>query len=203
VDAVSRRIDLRVARMELAALEKKLGLTRSTRFVDMLELAGISKSQRSEVATDRLTGFEINVEIPIFDLGETKVRRAEETYIQAVNRLSARAALVRSEARDAYQRYRGTYDIARHYQTEVLPLRKIISDEVLARYNGMITDLFQLLADQRAGVASSVAAINAERDYWLAATDLTVATIGGGASGRPDDAAAAVSTVEVAAGGHD
>ena len=78
------------------------------------------------------------------------MRQAEQAYMQAVNRLTAKAVNVRSEAREAYQRYRSTYDIARHYQREVLPLRKIISDETLLRYNAMQIDVFALLTEARA-----------------------------------------------------
>ena len=175
--------------MQLAGLAKKFGLIQATRFVNTLELAGIDKLERFQgLGETRLNGFEVDFEIPIFDLGETRVRRVEEEYMQAVNRLAEKAVNIRSEAREAYQRYRATYDIARHYQTEVLPLRKIINDEVLARYNGMITDLFQLLADQREGVASTIAAIQARRDFCLAAADLTAVIIGGGTESAPEAA---------------
>ena len=79
--------------------------------------------------------------MPLFDFGEVRVREAEQTYRQAVNRLAAKAVNVRSEARDAYRAYRAAYDIAPHYQREVLPLRKIISDETLLRYNAMQIDV--------------------------------------------------------------
>jgi outer membrane protein TolC len=200
VEAIRRRVDLRIARMQLVALAKKLGLAQASRFVNTLQLAGIDKRERNELGEDHLKGFEVDFEIPIFDLGETRVRRAEEEYMQAVNRLAEKAVNIRSEARDAYQRYRGTFDVARHYQAEVLPLRKIINDEVLTRYNGMITDLFQLLVDQRAGVASNIAAIQAQRDFWLAATDLTVAVIGGGVAGEAN--ANAVATAAGDPSGH-
>ena len=42
----------------------------------------------------------------------------------AANRLAERAVNVRSEAREAYLRYRGNFDLARHYQSRVLPLRR-------------------------------------------------------------------------------
>ena len=53
------------------------------------------------------------------------------------------------EARDAYRTYRSAYDIARHYRDEVVPLRKIISDETLLRYNAMLIDVFALLTEAR------------------------------------------------------
>ncbi len=75
---------------------------------------------------------------------------------------------MRSEAREAYQAYRAAYDIAQHYRRDVLPLRKIISDEMLLRYNAMQVDVFSLLAEARQRIASKTAAIAAERDFWLA-----------------------------------
>ena len=78
--------------------------------------------------------------------------------MQAVNRLAQKAVDVRSEARDAYRRYRSTHDIARHYRNEVLPLRKIISEETLLRYNAMQIDVFDLLAEARQRISSQCAA---------------------------------------------
>jgi hypothetical protein len=64
----------------------------------------------------------------------------------------------------------------------VLPLRKIISDETLLRYNAMQIDVFSLLAEARQRIAATVAAIEAQREFWLATTDLDVAVVGGGVS---------------------
>jgi outer membrane protein TolC len=90
---------------------------------------------------------------------------------------------VRSEARDAYRTYRSTYDIARHYEREVLPLRKIISDETLLRYNAMLIDVFDLLLEARQRIMATIAAIEAKRDFWLASADLVSAVVGGGGGG--------------------
>ena len=109
------------------------------------------------------------------------MRQAEQTYMLALNRLAEKAVNVRSEARDAYRTYRSTYDIASQYRREILPLRKIISDETLLRYNGMLVDVFTLLAEARQQILSTVAAIEAKRDFWIAKTDLQVAIVGGGA----------------------
>jgi outer membrane protein TolC len=181
VEAVARRADLQIARVELERLAKSYGLTKATRFIDLAEVAGVSKTVQepgSERFNERGVGLELQV--PLFDFGEVRMRQAEETYLQAVNRLTAKAVTVRSEAREAYQAYRSTYDIARHYQREVLPLRKIISDETLLRYNAMQIDVFALLAEARQRIASTAAAIEAERDFWLADANLSAAIAGGG-----------------------
>ena len=184
-DAISRRVDLQIARIELEALAKSYGLTNATRFVNLFQLSGIYKDTRENFGTENVQfrdfGPGATVEIPIFDLGEVRLRQAEQTYMLALNRLAEKAVNVRSQARDAYRTYRSTYDIASHYQREILPLRKIISDETLLRYNGMLVDVFTLLAEARQRILSTVAAIEAKRDFWIAKTDLQVAIVGGGA----------------------
>ena len=98
----------------------------------------------------------------------------------AANRLAERAVNVRSEAREAYLRYRGNFDLARYYQSRVLPLRKTIQDETLLHYSGMLVDVTRLIIDARARILSNIDAINARRDFWIAATDLKAALVGGG-----------------------
>jgi outer membrane protein TolC len=82
------------------------------------------------------------------------------------------AVRVRSQARDAYMAYRTAFDIARHWQTEVLPLRGFVHDEMVLRYNGMLTSLFDVLADSEARTQATNAAVAAQRDFWLADADL-------------------------------
>jgi outer membrane protein TolC len=93
-------------------------------------------------------------------------------------RVRALAVKVRSQAREAYFHYRSTFDIAQHLQTEVLPLRKFINDELLLRYNGMLTSVFDVLADSQQQTLSANAALLAQRDFWLAHTDLLAVLAG-------------------------
>jgi outer membrane protein TolC len=192
VEALRRRIDLQVARIEVELLAKSYGLSRATRFINLLDVGGIAKKQNDNGDVVRESGPEIEFQIPLFDFGEVKVRQAEETYLQAVNRLTAAAVNARSQAREAYQRYRATFDIARQYRSEVLPLRKIISDETLLRYNAMQIDVFALLVEARQRIGTTITAIEAERDFWLADIDLAAATLSGDvASPSPTAAKAA------------
>ena len=181
VDAVTHRLDLQIARIELDALSKALNLTEATRFVTLLDVAGIDRKTRDpESAPFRERGFDVQFQIPIFDGGEVRVRQATETYNQAFNRLTEKAINVRSEARDAYRVYRSTYEIAGHYQREVLPLRKIITDEMQLRFSSMQIDVFALLTEARQRIASLRAAIEAKRDFSFAQSDLQTAVNGGG-----------------------
>jgi len=181
VDAVEHRLDLQIDRIELAALAKSLNLTEASRFVTLLDVAGIDrKTKDPESAPFRVQGFDLQFQIPIFDGGEVRVRQAAETYNQAFNLLTEKAVNVRSEARDAFRVYRSTYDIARHYQREVLPLRKIISDELQLRYGSMQVDVFALLTEARQRLVAFRAAKEATRDFWLAQSELQTVVYGGG-----------------------
>lgn len=183
VDAVERRVDLQIARLELAALAKSLQLTEASRFVTLLDLAGIHKRTTDAGGAVTERGLDLQFQIPIFDGGQVRVRQAVETYNLAFNLLTEKAVNVRSEARDAYKVYRSTYDIAGHYQREVLPLRKIISDEMQLRFSSMQDDVFALLTEARQRIAALRAAIEAKRDFWLAQAELQTVVNGGS---RPD-----------------
>jgi outer membrane protein TolC len=180
--AVRRRVDLQIARIELDTLAKAYGLTNATRFINVLDAGYADKitkdKETGETVRDR--GFTVSFEVPLFDFGEARVREAEQTYMQAVNRLAQKAVNVRSEAREAYRNYRTSYDIASHYQREVLPLRKIISDEMMLRYGAMQVDVFTLLLEAQQKLNANAAAADALRDFWLASTDLATAMAGGG-----------------------
>jgi outer membrane protein TolC len=180
-EAMDRRVDLAVARLEVDALARSYGLTRSTRFINVLDASAISKTQKDkgEPSADG-GGFDVAFEVPIYDFGRAKTREAEQRYFEALNTLAAMAVNARSEAREAYGAYTSTRGIALKYEREVLPLRKTISEQTELQYNAMQIDAFTLLQTAREGDAAKVASIEAKRNFWLAATDLSVAVLGGG-----------------------
>jgi outer membrane protein TolC len=180
--AIRRRVDLQIARIEVEALAKSHGLTSATRFINLLDVAGISRMQREAGgARGAGGGVEVEFQVPIFDFGEVRLRQAGEAYMQAVNRLTEAAVNARSQARDAYQAYRAAYDIAVSYRDRILPLRQVITDETMLRYGAMQIDVFALLTEARQRVAVNIAAIEAQRDFWLASASLTEAITGGAA----------------------
>ncbi|MGQ0581972.1 MAG: TolC family protein [Reyranella sp.] len=185
VEAMRRRVDLIILRYEIVTLAKSVGFVNATRYLSFLELAlgyrnEVETNDAGEQSSKNRYGLELGIVIPIFDTGEARVATARETYMRAVNRLTERSVNARSEARVAYTTYRATYDIARYYQTRILPLRRQISAEVLLRYNGMLIDVFELLVEERERISANVASVDALRDYHLAIADLQAALIVGG-----------------------
>jgi outer membrane protein TolC len=195
-DALNTRVDVQMARLEMEAMAKSYGLTRKTHFLNVLDAAGISKTQkdRGEKRADG-GGYELVLEVPLFDFGKANVREAEQRYLEAANRLGQLGVNAASEAREAYSTYRATYAIARKYEGEVLPLHQTISAETELQYNAMQVDAFALLEAARARARAKVASIEAKRNFWLASTGLSVAVLGGGPlASEPDAVIAATSS---------
>jgi outer membrane protein TolC len=188
-EAMNKRVDLDIARLEIEALARSYGLTRWTRLINVLNASGISKTQKDkgEPSADG-GGFDIAFEVPIYDFGRAKVREAEQRYFEALNQLRGMAVNARSEAREAYRTYTSARAIAVQYEREVLPLRQTISEQTELQYNAMQVDAFALLEAARENAASIVASIEAKRNFWLAYTDLSVAVLGGGSLSRLDGA---------------
>jgi outer membrane protein TolC len=173
--AIAERLDVQGARLRIEQTARSLGLDRATRFTDGLEL-GVVRNGSNEAPTQR--GFELGFELPLFDRGDARVARAEAAHRQAVHAAAQIAIDARSEVREAYAAYRTAWDIARHHRDELLPLRRQIAEENLLRYNGMLIGVFELLADARAQIAGVNAALDAQREFWLAEADLDAALVG-------------------------
>ncbi len=195
--AMDKRLDVLMARRAAESTAKSLGLTRATRVVNVLQLGYINKSVTGE---PRANGYEVELELPLFDFGATRMARAEATYMQALNRAAEVGINARSEVRESYSAYRTAYDLARHYRDEVVPLRKRISEENLLRYNGMLIGVFELLADSRDQVASVTGYVEALRDFWLAETDLQTSLTGRSPGG--DVASRVTASAAPSVGGH-
>ena len=173
--AIDKRLDVLMARRATEATAKSLGLTQSTRFINALE---VGYQNKGETGSPGMNGYEIELQLPLFDFGSARTARAEAVYMQSVHRAAQVAINARSEVRESYSAYRSAYDLAKHYRDEIVPLRKRISDENLLRYNGMLIGVFDLLADSREQVRAVTSYVQASRDFWIAETNLQTALTG-------------------------
>jgi len=173
--AFDERLDVALARAELDFTARALGLTRVTSTVNAFEFGAANSSDTGE---ETLKGYELEVRLPLFDFGDARRANAEAVYLAALNRTAEVLAEAQSHLRESYLAYRTTYDLARHYRDEIVPLRKTISEENLLLYNGMLVGVFELLADARDQVSSVRQAIAAQREFWLADANLRSTLIG-------------------------
>jgi outer membrane protein TolC len=177
---LQNRIDLKLKRLRIDALAHSLGLTKATRFISVLDV-GPTRVLQGNKHQPYERGYEIILEVPIFDSGAARVRRAEALYAQAVDRFAQSAVDARSEIRRAYAAYRACFDIAKQQRDEVVPNAKLIAAQNLLRYNASLISVFDLLADARSQVASVDDYIRSVRDFWMAKSELDTTLLGNSA----------------------
>jgi outer membrane protein TolC len=177
--ARTSRLDVRMAQRAANAAARAQGLNLFTSLVD-IELGIVRNTVFDNAEGTRTTGrgYEVEVRLPLFDWGGVRRDAMNASTLAAVNRLEATARAAGSHLRESYSAYRTAHDIAAHYRDGIIPLRKTISDENLLRYNGMLIGVFELLADHRAQIASVMAAINAQQQFWLADAALQISIVG-------------------------
>ncbi|RZL64728.1 MAG: TolC family protein [Variovorax sp.] len=196
--ALRDRLDVRAAQSQNVAVAESLGLTRATRVVNAMELSvqrNTAFNNGPERARSSERGWELELPIPLFDWGQASNARAEALYLQSAARVRDTGVRAASEARESLAQWQSAYAIARRYQDEVLPLRRQVNDEMALRYNGMLASVWELLGETRASMLAVSAAIEAQRDFWLADVDLQLTLTGS----SPGDLAAAPSTASAAA----
>lgn len=200
--ALRERLDVRAAVAETTFVADALGLVKTTGYLDGLTL-GYKHASTVDGAGEREQkhGWELELPLPIFDWGSARNARAEAIYLQSAVRVRNVAVQARSEAREAYVNWRSAWDLARHYREEVVPLRRFISEEMLLRYNGMLSSVWDLLAEIRSQSLAVNQALEAQRDFWLADAELQL-TLTGTSPGALTQLRGAASAAAPAAGGH-
>jgi len=195
--ATQARLDIQIARTRLDAALVAQGLKSVTSFTD-IELTARRNSISTGVPGGRSSprGYEVAVTLPLFDWGGMQRDTMNARSLAAASQLEATVSAAGSDLRETYSAYRAAHEIARHYQEEVVPLRRVISDENQLRYNGMIIGVFELLADSRDQVGTVAAALDAVKEFWLADAALQSALVG-----RPTSVAVGVNPVTTASSG--
>jgi outer membrane protein TolC len=172
-DGLDQRLDVRLATLQLAFIANNAGLTKATRFINAFELeVGGNLQDRSE------RSYKAVLELPLFDWGSYRVKKAEYQYKQAFNHAFATGISARSALRQSYYQYSAMHEIAQHYKNAMLPIQQQIAEENQLRYNGMFISVFELIADARNQINAVTGYVNANRDFWLAKSQLDLVMIG-------------------------
>ena len=178
--ALRERLDVQAARRQLDTQAARLGWSRAGAVFGDVGLAyqRNTTTERGGGHRDITRGWELELPVPLFDWGGAARTHAQAAVEQAAAQLQDTAVRARSEVRSAWLTYRTALDLARQQHTEVVPLRQLISDETTLRYNGMLASVWDMLAEARNSTQAVAHAIEAQRDFWLAETDLQLALTG-------------------------
>jgi len=177
--ALQQRIDVQLVRLQLDVAGKSQGLALLNSLVDVE--AGVRRDTVFDNATGEKShrrGYELEIRLPVFDWGGAQRANMNAQSLAAANRYESVVRSASSQLRESYSAYRTAYDLAKHYRDEIVPLRKVIAEENVLRYNGMLIGVFELLADSRDQIASVMQAINAQQQFWLADAGLSSSIIG-------------------------
>ncbi len=185
-----QRLDWQLARLQLDAAGRAQGLDLLSSLVDT-ELGLRRDTHFNDATGERATarGFELSLRLPLFDWGAARRAAMNAQSLAAAHHYEAVTRGAASQWRQAASARRTAWEIARHHRDEVVPLRRTISDENLLRYNGMQIGVFELLADAREQIASVMAAIDAQQQFWLADAALAATLVG-----RPQGSVMSIST---------
>lgn len=175
--ALDGRLDVRLARLQLQHQRDNAPMRRSLAWLPELGLAVSRETERNLRSGERESsrGLELEWPLPVFDQGQDIAAGAHAEVARARAQLRAVAITARSEAREAWHLRQTAWDVARHQFDEVVPRQRLIQNEVLLRYNGMLASVWDLLAEVRRTTDAVDGAVAAQRDFWLADTDLQLA----------------------------
>ena len=177
--AMQQRLDVQQARLQLDGAGKAQGLSL------LNTLADVEVGIRRDTVTDTHSGqsserkgYEVAIRLPLFDWGGAQRAAMNAQTLAAANQYESVLRAAAPQLRTSYSAYRTSYDLARHYRDEIVPLRKTMGEENVLRYNAMLIGVFELLADTREQINSVVASINAQQQFWLADAGLSTALLG-------------------------
>jgi cobalt-zinc-cadmium efflux system outer membrane protein len=133
---------------------------------------GFDYERQSENAGQAIRGPNVTVMVPIFNQGQPRIARSEAALRRAERGLEAKAIEIRSTVRKLQAQMENKRQIARYYQSELLPERIAILNGMLLQYNAMISGAFDLLIAKRDEADAERNHVEAARDYWIARAQL-------------------------------
>ena len=173
------RFDVTLARLDYELALARTGVENVSSYTD-IEIGLRNDRINDDGSISNKKGYEIEIQIPLFDWGnlqrdamQAEVLSKQQNYKQVL--LSAV-----SDIRSAYNAYRTSFDIAQHYQNQIIPMHETLLEEATYNYNGMIIGVFELL---EAGREKSLAETNGiEANHNLLVSELNLKNV---ALGKP------------------
>ncbi|MGH8047549.1 MAG: TolC family protein [Chthoniobacterales bacterium] len=186
--AVAQRSDLQASRRELASLVSALGLTKTFRYVPVLDF-GFTGERDIDGALNM--GPQFRVELPIFNQGQSRVARGQSELRRAQAKFEALAVNIRSDVRKNRDRLARLQIRATFYHDTALPDRLRIVNRAIPQYNAMQISAYELFTAKADELRVERGYIDTLRDYWITRAELERAV---GGTLMPHKEAVATST---------
>jgi cobalt-zinc-cadmium efflux system outer membrane protein len=178
--AISQRLDLQADYLLLTSEARDLGLTKAFRLLGALDF-GVESERETDAQTR--TGPTFAIELPIFNQGQSRIKRGEAALRQAEDKFEALAIDIRSKIAELRDELASKRQIARFYQDQLLPDQRRILNESLLNYNVMEIGNFELFTIKAEEARTEREYIEAVKDYWIARVNLE-REVGGNLSPR-------------------
>ena len=167
---------LQQTQVQLAQSNARMGLRRAQ--------YAAAQAEAALIQTLGLTGQQATVQLPdrLPDLpAQTLTAQQLDARAAAIAGQLPRIEGQRNAAlvRQARQAYTDSHALALAARDEVVQTRELISEETLLRYNGMLKSVWDVLAEVGNQSQAVEAAIEAQRDFWLAEADVQWVLQGG------------------------
>lgn len=168
--AMGQRLDVAAARQEVEKLRQAVALAGGTRYLP----GGVNIGGDTEKNPDgsRVTGPELNLQLPIFDQGQAQMAKALATEKRAEAQLANLTVNAKSEVREARNRLAAAHDMVQFYQKVLLPQRVKILQLAQQQYNFMLKGTYDLLQAKEHELETERAYVEASRTYWVAHANL-------------------------------
>jgi cobalt-zinc-cadmium efflux system outer membrane protein len=172
--AAQQRLDLAIARRELEIAERSVPLARLSALRDV----NVDVHYEREPSGEHTVGPGIELPIPIFDTGRAARSRAEAQFLRARHALNALTAESSSRLRAASATLAEARERVENYRDVVLPRRRRIVELTKLEHNAMLIGVYQLLQAREDEARAQSDFIEAQREYWIARTNLDRAVQG-------------------------
>ncbi|HWB96067.1 MAG TPA: TolC family protein [Bryobacteraceae bacterium] len=168
--AIGQRLDLAVAKAQVALAQTAFDLKRKTRLLPGTVNLGVDTERNPDGS--RVTGPQLEIGLPIFDQGQADMARLGAELRRAQDNYEALSAEVGSEVRAARNALLAARAAAEFYDKTLLPQRELIVHQTLLNYNAMQKNTYELLMAKEQEQTAEREGIEAIRDYWVARVQL-------------------------------
>jgi cobalt-zinc-cadmium efflux system outer membrane protein len=173
--AVSNRLDLRAAQRDLTSLVSALGLTKTFRWVPVLDF-GFAGERDVDGALNM--GPQFRLELPIFNQGQARVAKGQAQVRRVAAEFEDLAVDIRADTRKFNRRLADQRERSNFYHDVLLPARIKIVNQSILQYNAMQISPFELFTAKAEELRVERAYIDALREYWITRAELEKA-VGG------------------------